>query len=210
MLKWGMPEPKEYLDGWIEFLGSHIDLSKHPLIPRPETEFWTEKIVKIIGNENVSVLDIFSGSGCIGVSLGKRCPNARVTLADKTNYLTTPLSKNCKFVLSNLFTNLEGKYDYILANPPYIPEGKGTAGIMGHEPKEALYAGKDGLSVILPFLEQARSHLNEHGQIWMEFGEGQKGGITDLLRTFGYYKNFACSFHRDQYSKWRYLICKSG
>ena len=213
-----MGEPKEYVDGWTEFLGCKIDLSKRPLIPRPETEFWVEKAVAEISSQGQSsgksgglafepkVLDLFSGSGCIGIAVATRCPNTKVTLADKTNYISTPLPKNAHFTQSDLFSKLSNKYDFILANPPYVPEGAGVGGIMKHEPHEAIYAGKDGLDVIRTFLEQAPTYLNKKGQIWMEFGNEQKEGVTNLLRAFNYYQGFTCTFHRDQHNAWRYLV----
>jgi len=216
-------EPKEYSDGWTQFLGCKIDLSKRPLIPRPETEFWVEKAVACIKGQasgltrglalGPSVLDLFTGSGCIGIAVATQCPTAEVTLADIKNLISTPLPKNSKFVQSDLFSKLAGKFDFILANPPYVPTVGPTsrdalrgASIMDHEPKEALYAGKDGLDVIKKFLEQAPSHLNKGGQIWMEFGSEQKEEITNLLREFNYYQGFACTFHRDQHDRWRYLV----
>jgi|SRR3989344_5764213 len=205
--------PKEYQDGWTEFLGCRIDLSKHPLIPRPETEFWTQKVIEAINNPApiipdrvLSVLDIFSGSGCVGIAVATRCPRAKVTLSDKKNYISTPISKNVKFIESDLFENIADKFDLILANPPYIPEGKGVGGIMEYEPHEALYAGKDGLDVIRLFLEQASERLNDGGQIWMEFGADQKESITNLLRDFNYYQNSNCTFHKDQYQVWRWVV----
>ena len=208
-----MNAPKEYVDGSTEFLGCKIDLTKHPLIPRPETEFWADKAVAEIKKQpDASVLDLFAGSGCIGIAVATHCPNAQVTLADIKNYVTTPLPaqaglpSNSKFIQSDLFSKLLGKFDFILANPPYVSEGKGVGGVMEHEPKEALYAGKDGLDVIKQFLEQAPGHLNKGGQIWMEFGSEQKEEVTNLLREFNYYQGFTCAFHRDQHDRWRYLV----
>ena len=217
-------EPREYIEGWVEFLGCKIDLSKHPFIPRPETEFWVQRFIQTRGMGGVDlmgqfhVLDMFTGSGCIGTAVATKCQNATVTLTDKNKHISTPLPANATFVQSSLFAKLPGHFDIILANPPYVPEGKGVlptndgVNIMEHEPSEALYAGKDGLSVIRPFLEQAPSHLNQSGpaggasQIWMEFGADQKEDITNILREFNYYQNFNCTFHKDQYGVWRYIV----
>jgi len=205
-----MSEPREYTEGWTEFLGCRIDLSKKPLIPRPETEFWVEKLIPEISGMDIRrpfhILDIFTGSGCVGIAVATHCPAAQVTLADIKNYVTTPLPTNAHFTQSDLFSKLPSKYDFILANPPYVPEDGGVAGIMKHEPSEALYAGKDGLDVIKKFLEQVPSHLSKGGQIWMEFGSEQKEEVTNLLRTFNYYQGFTCTFHRDQHDRWRYLV----
>ncbi|HEY4504813.1 MAG TPA: HemK/PrmC family methyltransferase [Candidatus Paceibacterota bacterium] len=201
-------EPREYKEGWTEFLNCKINLSKHPFIPRPETEYWVNQFLnsRLDPSGLTRVLDIFTGSGCIGIALITKWPLTEVVLVDKTNYISTSLPANAKFVQSDLFAKVPGGFDVILANPPYVAEGKGMAGIMEHEPANALYAGKDGLSVIKPFLERAPSHLNPNGQIWMEFGPDQKEDVTNLLREFNYYQNFNCSFHKDQHGTWRYLV----
>ena len=196
--------PREYRDGWTEFLNCHIDLSLHPLIPRPETEYWVEQAIKKIRLEpKVKVLDLFSGSGCIGIALATHCPNAEVMLADIKNYISTPLPNNAHFIQSDLFSNIPGKFDFILANPPYVAEGSGVAGIMNHEPHSALYAGPDGLDIIRPFLAQAPAHLLPGGQIWLEFGSDQKSQVEKLLQPSQLLNS---QFHRDQYSRWRYLV----
>jgi len=211
-------EPKEYKEGFTEFLGCKIDLAKHPLIPRPETEFWTQKAIETIQPQGEAsgksgglafvpkILDLFTGSGCIGIAVASKIANAHVTLADKTDYISTQLPKKVTFRKSDLFSNIPEKYDFILANPPYVPEGKGVKGIMEHEPHATLYAGKDGLDVIKPFLEQVREHLNPSGQIWLEFGTDQKEAITNILRELNYYQSFNISFHKDQHDKWRWVV----
>jgi len=211
MLLSKMMKSKEYHDGLTEFLGCRIDLSKKPMHPRPETEFWTEKaLAEIRGRSSsggpTSVLDLFTGSGCIGIAIATHFPNVQITLADKTDYISTLLPSNACFVKSDLFSNISGKFDFILANPPYVAEGTGVPGIMDGEPPEALYAGTDGLAVIGSFLKQAADHLDPGGQIWMEFGSEQKEAITNLLREFNYYQNGNCTFHKDQHGKWRYLV----
>ncbi len=211
-------EPKhtkeeEDKDAWTEFLHCKIDLSKKPLNPRPETEFWAEKVVSHINGLEattpVKVLDIFSGSGCVGIAVANACKSTEVTLADKTNYISTPLPKNARFVLSDMFEKVESRFDFILANPPYIPEGQGVRGIMDEEPKEALYAGADGLELISRFLSEARDHLESYGQIWMEFGTDQKEAVTNILRNLNYYQHHNCTFHKDQYGTFRYLVVTS-
>ena len=204
---------------WTEFLGCKIDLSKRPMAPRPETEFWVEKFatsnVSLVTSK-LAILDIFTGSGCIGIAVAKHFPNAHVTFADINPVMLEQVRINLEgndlrftiqdLRISNQFENIREKFDFILANPPYVAKGKGVDGIMDSEPHEALYAGKDGLDVIKPFLEQARDYLNPGGEIWMEFGSDQKEEVTNLLRELNYYQNFNCSFHKDQHDRWRYLI----
>ena len=214
-------EPREYAEGWTEFLGCKIDLSHRPLIPRPETEFWVEKLINNLKHpaskgQLISALDLFSGSGCVGIAVLKHCPNTHVTFGELELSTLEQIKINCKLnnlisttyqlIPTNFFSKISSKFDFILANPPYVAEGKGVEGIMNHESPKALYAGTEGLDVIKPFLEQAREHLNPGGQIWMEFGSEQKEAVTNILRLFDYYQNFSCTFHRDQHNRWRYVV----
>lgn len=209
-------EPIDYVIGWKEFLGCKIDLSKKPLIPREETEFWVGKAIYQLGGltSKFKVLDLFAGSGCIGLAIKKHIPKAQVTFGD-----LHPINKN--IIKTNIFSNISGKFDYIFANPPYVPTKKsGSASLTAScvqesvknwEPKEALYAGEDGLLIIRKFLEQAKNYLRPEGpsaslrtsKIYLEFGFGQKLAITKLLKQFGY-KNW--QFHKDQFGKYRWVI----
>ena len=218
-------KPKEYKDGWTEFLNCRIDLSKRPLIPRPETEYWAEQSLQMIGHSMsnhlgvVRILDIFAGSGCIGVAIAKARTNTHITFSDLDPKMLEQVKINCdlnalgsnSYLLchSDIFKTITGKFDFVLANPPYVPDGKGSGGIMEHEPKGALYAGVDGLSVILPFLRSVRGYLNPGGQIWLEFGSDQKEAVTDIMRELNYYQDYTCAFHKDQYGAWRYVVISS-
>lgn len=218
-----MSEPKEYLEGWTEFLGCRIDLSHRPLIPRPETEFWVENLISRMDIRcPFQVLDLFAGSGCVGIAIAKRFPNIHITFADKNNLMLEQIKINCdlnslpvtsyELRLTDNFSNVPEKFDFILANPPYVAEGTGIGpasdglNIMDHEPSEALYAGKDGLDVIRSFLEQAPEHLNKHRQIWMEFSSEQKDEIQKIISGLCYSK---FEFYKDQYGCWRWVVVSS-
>ena len=193
-------EPLEYVRGFAEFLGCKIDLSKRPLIPRLETEYWVKKALCDI-RPGAKVLDIFAGSGCIGIAILRHVKNAKVTFADKYKYFDKP-----NFIKSDVFSKVVGKYDYIFANPPYIAEKlryKVQKSVLKYEPKTALFGGGDGLFYIRKFLKDAKKHLNAGGTIFMEFSPEQKKEIEKFLIKFNY-KNW--KFHKDQFDRWRWAV----
>ena len=214
-------EPVDYLIGFVEFAGCKIDLSSKPLIPRPETEYWTQKAIQDIRTSlkrNVSIrcLDVFSGSGCIGIAVLKHIPQARVDFAENEKKFLQQIQLNLKknriskkrfkVFQSNIFSDVLGKYDYIFANPPYVAESKKhsvQASVLKHEPHEALFAGKDGLRYIKRFLKEAKKHLLPGGKIYMEFDSPQKREIDKLLKKFVY---LHWQFYKDQYGKWRFVV----
>jgi release factor glutamine methyltransferase len=213
-------EPVDYIIGWKPFLGCKIDLSLKPLIPRPETEYWVEKAILEIGKKELRILDIFSGSGCIGVAILKHCPNVKVDFAEIDKKIIKQTKINLKIngikeerytiIKSNIFSKIKRKYDFILANPPYIPIGSKLLNkkVKKTEPKRALFAGKDGLYFIKKILKESKKHLTKNlptqagGQIWMEFDFPQKSEIEKLIKKSGY-GSFV--FFKDQYKKWRFV-----
>jgi release factor glutamine methyltransferase len=218
-------EPLDYVIGFKEFLGCKIDLSKKVLIPRPETEFWVEKEIDEIKNKklkNIKVLDIFSGSGCIGLAILKNFRTAKVDFADKDKnaILQTKINlknnfinkKRYKIIESDIFSSLRGAkrrgnlYDFIFANPPYIPttkKNKVQKSVLKYEPKNALFGGKDGLFFINKFLRDAKKHLNNNGEVFLEFDPPQKNKIEKLLKKYKYKKYI---FNKDQYGKYRWVV----
>ncbi len=206
-------EPVDYIIGFKQFLGCKIDLSKKPLIPRTETEFWASKALENVriavalkrssedvksivrrswGHENykIKVLDIFAGSGCIGVAMLANEPSLLCDFAEKDGKAIAQIKINIKnnFIengrarvfKSDIFSKIKDKYDFIFANPPYIPttrKSKVEKAVLKYEPKQALFGGKDGLLYIKKFLSQAKKHLSAGGQIFMEFDYIQQKGI---------------------------------
>ncbi|MFA5361415.1 MAG: peptide chain release factor N(5)-glutamine methyltransferase [archaeon] len=229
-------EPLAYVIGFVDFLGCKIDLSKKPLIPRTETEFWVQEALKDIMTsknfllshslgQNFQILDIFSGSGCIGLAILKNVKNANVIFVDKEKYCLEQIKINCKLntslirankgcskgkrffvVKADVFSAIKGKYDFIFANPPYVPiknKNKVQKSVLKYEPKKALFGGKDGLFYVKKFLKQAKNYLNSNGKIFMEFDPPQKKEIENLIKK---YKYRTYKFNKDQYKKWRWVI----
>jgi release factor glutamine methyltransferase len=216
-------EPIDYVIGFKEFLNCKIDLSKKPLIPRSETEFWVQEAIKEIktspstsSGQNLRILDIFSGSGCIGIAILKKHKDLVCDMSDKDKKFVEQIKINCelnkinpkryKIIQSDAFKKIRGKYDYIFANPPYIPIKKIYSiqkSVLKYEPKIALFGGSDGLYYIKNFLSNAKKHLNSDGKIFMEFDPPQKKAIERIILK-NEYKNF--EFKKDQYGRWRWAV----
>ena len=211
-------EPLDHIIGFVEFLDCKILVNKNVLIPRFETEFWTEKAIeeiKLSGVGHRTVLDMFAGSGCIGIAVLKHIKNSQLVFAESQKKALVQIKKSCavnnilknryKIIQSDIFSNISGKFDYIFANPPYIPivrRGKVQKSVLQYEPKEALFGGSDGLNYIAIFLREAQKFLNPGGKIYMEFDSIQRNKINMLLKKFRY-KHW--QFHKDQYDKWRWV-----
>ncbi|MDP2735678.1 MAG: HemK family protein methyltransferase [bacterium] len=213
----GRGEPVDYLIGFVEFAGCVIDLSFKPLIPRPETEYWVMEAMRELKKDRrreLYCLDMFSGSGCIGMAVLKHVPFSRVDFAEKEEKLISQIRLNLKKnglsgkrsrpFRTDIFSNIPGKYDCIFANPPYVAESRKRtvqASVLKHEPKAALFAGKDGLRYIKRFLKEAKEHLYPGGKIYMEFDSPQQREIDRLLEKYGYGTRV---FRKDQYGRWRW------
>lgn len=226
-------KPLEYILGFSDFLGCKIDLSQKPMIPRPETEFWLKKAIQDINlsraksREDISVLDIFAGSGCIGVAVLKNCPEfcKKVVFGEIDKNLIKQIKLNLKInkipakkykvIQSDIFEKIKGKlapqktrFDYIFANPPYVAEKRKhlvQKSVLDFEFHKALFGGEDGMFFINKFLKDAKKHLNKNGKIYLEFDSFQKKMIEKLLKQYKY-KKF--EFYKDQFKKWRWAeIC---
>ncbi len=201
-------EPLGYVIGHVPFLGCRIYLDlpaqagPRPLIPRPETEFWVEKaIAEIVSSSqtrrNLRVLDLCAGSGAIGVAVAKAVPNAEVTFAEIDPTHLPTIEKNIhqnlsidrkvleeRFTIteSDLFLNVEGKFDFILTNPPYIDPALDRAeeSVKNFEPHLALYGGVAGMELIAQIIVKAPHYLSENGQLWIEHEPEQSESILEL------------------------------
>lgn len=185
-------EPLQYIIGNTEFFGYKFFVNRDVLIPRFETELLVDKLIKYVSADK-KVLDLCCGSGAIGITL-KLKTNCDVTLSDVSGGALKVTAKNAKnlkaevkTVLSDLFENVEGKFDVIVSNPPYIP----TADILtlddnvkNYEPSLALDGGEDGLDFYRKILSQAGEHLNEKGVVAFEIGIGQADDIIAIADDF--------------------------
>lgn len=211
--------PKEYKRGYTNFAKCKIDLSLRPMIPRRETEFLVKKAIKKIKGKNIKILDIFSGSGCIGITILKHIEDSKVDFAEidvnlikqiKINLELNKIKQNrYKVIQSNVFKNIKAGYDYIFANPPYISlKSKHLVqkSVLDYEPHLALFGGEDGLLYIRKFLKDARKHLKPDGKIYMEFDYLQKDCLEKLLEKLNYTNYKICE---DQFEKWRWVCIQN-
>lgn len=207
-------EPVDYIIGFSNFLNCKINLSSRVFIPEPETEFWVEKAIKEIKDKKVSCLDLFSGSGCIGIAVLKNTKNTKVDFAEIDKNLLRQIKKNLEtnkiekkrynIFCSDVFSDVEKKYDYIFANPPYISEKRidnVQKSVLDFEPKKALFGGEDGLKYIKIFLKNVSKYLKKRGKAYVEFDSFQKRKIEKITDGL--------EFHKDQYGKWRFLTIKA-
>lgn len=207
--------PLSYLIGWVPFLSATISLSSHPLIPRPETEYWTKKAIDEMREieHPLRVLDLCAGSGCIGISVLQKIPNAVVDFAEINTAHHATISENiikndidparARIFGGDLFDELTDSYDYILSNPPYIDSEANTVDInvVEHEPHEALFGGEKGFQIIERILHTAPSHLREGGVLCIEHEPAQVALISKTAQSLPY---SSLQHEMDQYGVLRY------
>lgn len=215
--------PKAYQKGFIIFLGCKIDLSQRVLIPRIETRYWVRKAINFIQKKNkvVNILDIFSGSGCIGIALFKKINSlcSKIDFADKSQKAINQIKINLKInkiskekykiYKSSFFDKIpKKKYDFIFANPPYVSKKRikevGKS-VLKYEPLEALFSERDGMKHIIKFLKRAKLFLKKDGIVFLEFDSQQKGRIEKILhkQNYSFFR-----FYKDQFKKYRFVKIK--
>ena len=187
-------KPIQYVIGNVNFYGNKFLVNENVLIPRFETEELIENtllyIDKIFPDKNLKVIDLGTGSGCIGITLKLKNPSFDVTLLDiskealevaKQN--ASSLNAQVKLCQNDMLENLEEKYDIIISNPPYIKENEPIEEIVkNNEPHLALYAGIDGLDCYRKILKEAKYHVNNRFLLAFEIGETQKDAIIELAK----------------------------
>ncbi len=209
-------EPLAYVIGHIPFLGLTITLDSHPLIPRPETEWWTEKLVAHLNERGVStVLDLCAGSGAIGLATLKHVPGVHVSFGEVAREHSALIQKNLEsnnldasradIRTGDLFAPFTGeRFDVIATNPPYIPQGRELpVSVSAFEPAEALYGGEDGLHLIRQIAQEAREHLHPGGELWMECDTEHIEEVQKLLLEGG---AISAAIQNDQYERPRLVL----
>lgn len=187
--------PLQYAIGEWEFYNLRLKVDERALIPRFETEIIVDYIIKSPIKKDW-ILDIGTGTGAIALSLGKNIRNCQVlgsdiedkalSLANENKEFTN--ISNVDFIKSDLFENIEGKFDLIISNPPYINKDdyEKLEKELYFEPKSALYGGEDGLIFYKKIINEADNYLNNEGHLIFEIGYDQKEIINELLKEKGF------------------------
>lgn len=191
-------EPLSHIIGVQPFCGLDIIVTPDVLTPRPETEDLVEQIVARFDRKgHYAFLDMCTGSGCIAVALAVKFPNARVLAVDisqkalevaQRNIRKHKVEERVQLLQSNLWEEVMGTFDLIVANPPYIPT-ENLAGLsreVKHEPRLALDGGKDGYEVTRLLCQAADSFLNPGGLLALELDDTQSRPLARGLEEIGW------------------------
>lgn len=186
--------PLQHLTGEQEFMGLDFHVNEHVLIPRQDTECLVERVLPYVDGKRV--LDVCTGSGCIAIAiakLGKPFIVHGVDISEEALAVArqnaTELNASVELFAGDLMTKIDGQYDVIVSNPPYIPPSV-IEGLMPevrlHEPMLALDGGQDGLEFYRRIAEQAVTRLAPNGRLFLEIGCEQAAAVAEILQKQGY------------------------
>ena len=197
--------PLQYIIGEVEFYETVLKVKKGVLIPRPETELMVDYIVKDIQQssreDETVILDLGTGTGNIPIAIAKHIENCKIYAADnsetalelaKENADYNKVSDKIVFFKADIFEDwnrkTETKFDYIVSNPPYIPNGSETVQkeVYDNEPHEALFAGEHGTEFYYRIINGFSGWINESGKFFFEIGIGQENTIKSFFNEIGF------------------------
>ena len=186
-------EPVAYLTGTKAFYGLELQVDARVLDPRPDTETLVDWALEVLdGHPAPRLLDLGTGSGAIALALQHQRPDASVLAVDaSTDALAvaqanaTRLGLAVQFRHGHWMEGLDGEFDAIVSNPPYIPAADPHLAALTHEPLQALASGADGLEDLRTLIAQAPAHLKPGGWLLLEHGWDQADAVSALLRSAG-------------------------
>lgn len=186
--------PLQYITGVQEFMGLEFEVNENVLIPRQDTEILVEEVLKVCKGK--SVLDLCTGSGCIILSLARLGNLKKAAGSDISEKALQVAGRNARkldvdvtFICSDLFEKIEGKYDIIVSNPPYIKSEEYLSlmpEVRDHEPKTALEAGTDGLIYYKRIIKDLPEFINQDCYVFFEIGWDQGNAVRELLMKAGF------------------------
>ncbi len=207
--------PVQYIVGNVDFYGNIFKVTKDTLIPRFETELLVEKSINYINkyfkDRRVDVLDIGTGSGCIAITINKLI-NSNVDAVDISDKAIEVAKENNKinntdvnFIVSDVFSNVNKRYDVIISNPPYISYDEEIMDIVySNEPHSALFALDNGLYFYDKILSECREYLNDRFFIAFEIGYKQGNDIINIINK--YFDNVNISLEKDYSGRDRFIF----
>lgn len=191
-------EPLAYIVGGREFWGMRFVVNRHVLIPRQETEILVQAALQRLtpADSRRRVLDLCTGSGCVGISIAAERPEVRLTLADVSVEAIDVARDNadfhgikCKSVVSDFFGSFEfdETWDLITCNPPYVADGDPLPPeVSEFEPRLALFAGGDGLAMYQRLAAEAKGRLSPRGALFVELGDNQVDKVSRVFSDQGW------------------------
>lgn len=195
-------KPIQYIIGNVNFTGLDFEVTPDVLIPRSDTEISVQKAIDLIGNKNLLFMDMCTGSGCIGISILKYCPNSKAVLVDlsdkalnvaRKNAIRNSVDMRSSFIQSDYFSNIDeiykNSFDLIISNPPYITS-KDVENlhpkVKDNEPRLALDGGKDGLNAYRKIAYQSSIYLKNNGILLFEVGYNQADDVTNIMKDYNF------------------------
>ena len=195
----GQGEPLQHLLGTVEFAGRVFLCDKRALVPRPETEELVERIIQsAVTHHPSTILDVGTGSGVIALTLAAQFPEAEVDAVDisndalalaRENAARLDLQDRVRFAKGNLLAQIQGAFDLIVANLPYVATGDRPAlsREVLHDPAVAVFAGERGDELVRELISAARDRLRPGGMLALEVGIGQADDLAALLAEKNYH-----------------------
>jgi len=187
-------EPVAYILGQKDFFGLRLAIDKRVLDPRPDTEVLVEWALACgEGLARPRYLDLGTGSGAIALALKSQLSEAEVLAVDNSAEALSlaaqnaqHLALNVSFLQSNWFSQVQGKFNVLVSNPPYIEDHDPHLAQLTHEPLQALTSGADGLQDIRNIVQNAPNHLEMGGWLLIEHGWRQAAAVRGLLEQAGF------------------------
>lgn len=197
-------KPIQYITGHQEFMKLDFWINENVLIPQPDTEILVEEVLELCNEDKeYKILDLCTGSGIVGIAVAKNLNSCKVVLSDISQLALEVATKNAKFhkienkvkiIQSDMFNSINGEFDIIVSNPPYIETDiiSTLDKNVQNEPIIALDGGKDGLNFYRDIAQNSYKYIKKNGYLCVEIGYKQKENIINILEETKKYENIYC------------------